>query len=276
MSDDPGLSRKQFVIAGASVAAAIASREAASAAPETVAVAKTAHQPAMKAAPPALAERPEAYAFFTPPEIAFVEAAVERLIPTDRHGAGGKAAGCAYYIDQQLFGRYGRGDTMYTHAPWAPALPTQGYQLKFTPADAYRLGIEATNALTKKTYGKTFDKLDGAHQDAVLTALQKGTATFSTVPATVFFGMLLGDTIQGFFADPMYGGNRDNVGWKTIGFPGVGAVYLETIDQVNKPYHVAPKGIADDLTPQMAMHGAQPVRHVPTRLAARELNKELS
>jgi hypothetical protein len=35
-------------------------------------------------------------------EVAFVEAAVERLFPTDAHGPGGKEAGVAYYIDQQL------------------------------------------------------------------------------------------------------------------------------------------------------------------------------
>ena len=32
--------------------------------------------------------------------------------------------------------------------------------------------------------------------------------------------MLLQNTVEGFLADPMYGGNRDFVGWKLIGFPG--------------------------------------------------------
>ena len=27
-------------------------------------------------------------------------------------------------------------------------------------------------------------------------------------------------TRQGFYADPIYGGNRDRVGWQVIGFPG--------------------------------------------------------
>jgi hypothetical protein len=68
-----------------------------------------------------------------------------------------------------------------------------------------------------------------------------------------FFGMLLGDTTQGFFADPMYGGNRDKIGWKTIGFPGVGAVYYAAIDKRNTPYVVAPVGIADEMKSQMAI-----------------------
>ena len=32
--------------------------------------------------------------------------------------------------------------------------------------------------------------------------------------------MLLNDTNEGMFADPIYGGNRDFAGWKLIGYPG--------------------------------------------------------
>jgi len=268
MSEKP-LSRKSFVLIGASAAAAAAAPNAADAAPLEVAAAPAksgAKAPPHHSPIHALGERPEAYLFFTEPEAVFIEAAVERLIPTDRHGAGGKEAGCAYYIDQQLAGSYGRGQTMYTHGPWGTALPTQGYQLRYTPAEVYRLGIAATNAYTNKTYKKVFNALDGAHQDAVLSALEKGTIGFSDPPAQVFFGMLLEDTVQGFFADPMYGGNRDKIGWKTIGFPGVGAVYVGLVEQHNKPYVVEPQGIA--------FHGETPVQHVQTRVAARSLAKD--
>ena len=27
-------------------------------------------------------------------------------------------------------------------------------------------------------------------------------------------------TRQGFYADPIYGGNKDRIGWQVIGFPG--------------------------------------------------------
>jgi gluconate 2-dehydrogenase gamma chain len=274
MSEEKPLSRKSFVILGTGAVAAIAAADVAAADPviETVA-ATTAHHAPAKAMPkkmmpsPALGSRPEAYAFLSTPESAFLEAAVERLIPTDAHGPGAKAAGVAYYIDQQLAGRYGRGDTMYTHGPWGAALPTQGYQLRLTPAEVYRLGIAATDKYTTGTYGKTFEKLDGAHQDAVLTALETAAVTFDDVPAKTFFGMLLGDTVQGFFADPMYGGNRDKIGWKTIGFPGVGAVYITTVDQHNKPYKVDPVGIADEMQHSMALLDGVPVEHVQTRVA---------
>ena len=35
-----------------------------------------------------------------------------------------------------------------------------------------------------------------------------------------FFPLLITHTRQGFYADPIYGGNRDRAGWKVIGFPG--------------------------------------------------------
>ena len=33
-----------------------------------------------------------------------------------------------------------------------------------------------------------------------------------------FFTLLLTFTLEGFFSDPVYGGNRDGVGWRFIGF----------------------------------------------------------
>jgi gluconate 2-dehydrogenase gamma chain len=56
---------------------------------------------------PSLTSNPEAYTFLTEPESAFVEAAVERLIPADELGPGGREAGVAFYIDQQLSGQFG-------------------------------------------------------------------------------------------------------------------------------------------------------------------------
>ena len=51
--------------------------------------------------------------------------------------------------------------------------------------------------------------------------------------------------MEGFFADPIYGGNRDKIGWQLVGFPGVAAVYSEFIDKHNVPYKAKPVSIAD-------------------------------
>ena len=125
-------------------------------------VAAEAAAPRHPAPAPPLGSEPEAYTFLTEPESAFVEAAVERLIPPDALGPGGREAGVAFYIDQQLSGQFGYAAKMYKQGPWMPdAPPTFGYQLPLTPQQVYRLGIAATNAYCRTRYGKTFDKLDG-------------------------------------------------------------------------------------------------------------------
>ena len=187
----------------------------------------------------------EAYLFFTAPESAFVEAAVARLIPADGLGPGAKEAGVAYYIDQQLNGEFGAAARTYMQGPYGEGLPTQGYQLALTPRDVYRLGIAAGDAACQKQYGKTFAELGAAQQDEFLSALEHGTVAFTEFPASTFFDMLLQNTSEGFFADPVYGGNRDKIGWKLIGFPGVAAAYISTITQYNKPYKAEPVSLLD-------------------------------
>ena len=44
---------------------------------------------------------------------------------------------------------------------------------------------------------------------------------------------------KGFFADPIYGGNRDMVAWKMIGFPGARYDYLDWVDRHNERLSVA-------------------------------------
>ncbi|HXP92748.1 MAG TPA: gluconate 2-dehydrogenase subunit 3 family protein [Candidatus Binatia bacterium] len=234
MSD--AVSRKDFVALVGTVAAA-----------EVLPAASEAATAPAKAPPlKPLGSEPEAYKYFTAPEAAFVEAAVERLIPTDELGPGAKQAGVAYFIDQQLGGQFGLAAKMYRQGPWAQGAPTQGYQLPLTPREVYRLAIAETNAYCKKQYGKTFDKLSPVQQDAVLQALDDAKLTYDSVPGKVFFEMLYANTNQGFFSDPMYGGNRNKIGWKLIGHPGVPVAYNAYIGKHNVPYKVAePVGIAD-------------------------------
>ena len=53
-----------------------------------------------------------------------------------------------------------------------------------------------------------------------MTGLDEEEVTFEGVSAKTFFDLILENTIEGFFADPIYGGNRDMVGWQYVGFPG--------------------------------------------------------
>ena len=191
------------------------------------------------------ATRMEAYSYLTEPEVAFVEAAVSRLIPADELGPGAKEAGVAYFIDQQLAGAWGAHARNYRQGPWPEGSPTQGYQSPLTPQEIYRAAIAETNRYCIAKYGKPFDALAAVQEEEVLTDLQSGKIVLELVPARLFFNVLWANTQEGFFADPMYGGNRDKIGWKLVGFPGVAAVYTEFVEKHNQPYRAVPVSIAD-------------------------------
>ena len=202
------------------------------------------HAPqAKRAAAPSPQAR--AYMFLTQPEAAFIDAAVARLIPKDELGPGAKEAGVTHFIDQQLFGGYGTMAKKYKQGPWPEGTPQQGYQSPLTPAEVYRAAIRDANSYCRKQYGKAFDALSIAQQDEVLKGLDEGKVELESVRAQFFFNMLLSNTVEGFFADPVYGGNRDKAGWKLVGFPGVAAVYTSFIDKHNVPYRAQPVSIAD-------------------------------
>jgi gluconate 2-dehydrogenase gamma chain len=174
------------------------------------------------ATPPTAAPTP-AYRFFNAEEAAFVEPAVDRLIPPDERWPGAREAGVPTYIDQQLAGAYGQGARLYAAGPWEPGTPSQGYQLPLNPSQLYRTALAA---IARELAGKPFGELPPEQQDAFLTRLEQSQVPME-FPSAQFFDTLLANTIEGFFADPMYGGNRDMVGWRMIGFPGAYAAYLE-------------------------------------------------
>ena len=187
-----------------------------------------------------------AYTFLTPPEAAFIEAAVDRFIPADDLTPTGTECGVATFIDRQLAGAWGSGDRLYMQGPWQKGTPTQGYQSPMTPAEFIRAGIVATNAYCRKILQREFDRLSMDQQIKLLQDLEQGRVALEGIPAQEFFNLLLAVTMQGFFADPVYGGNRDKVAWKMIGYPGVIAIYSEHIKTYrNKRYDVEPKSIVD-------------------------------
>ena len=197
------------------------------------------------APPRAQTPSPEAYAYFTKSEVEFVEAALDRLIPTDELGPGAKEAGVAVFIDRQLAGAFGTMAREYRLGPWPEGTPQQGYQSRLTPQEVYRAAIAETDERCLSLYGKRFAALPAAEQEEVLKGLAEGTLNLATVKASLFFELLWKNTQEGFFADPIYGGNRDKAGWRLVGFPGVAAVYTGHIEKHGVPYRVEPVSIAD-------------------------------
>lgn len=185
--------------------------------------------------------------FFNAEEWAFVNAAVARLIPADDGGPGGVEGGVPEFIDRQMEMPYGHGAYAYMTGPFVAGLdPTLGYQLPFTPRDLYRRGIAATNKDCRSRRGEAFQNLSAVEQDAVLREMEGGKVAGNDPPIAVFFGQLLENTREGFFADPMYGGNRGMVGWKLIGFPGARADFTDWIDQAGHRYPYGPVSISGE------------------------------
>lgn len=154
------------------------------------------------AAPPEVAL--PALMFFNEVEAATVDAVAARIIPGDVESPGAREAGVVVYVDGALAG-----------------YSTDLQQL-------YRRALRELDRLTRARFGRPFRALDEGEQDAVLRDLDRepsgpraGAEVVDEAHLLVrFFRVVREHTIEGMFCDPAYGGNRDAVGWKLIGFPG--------------------------------------------------------
>ena len=184
---------------------------------------------------------PGGYLFFTAREAAVVEAFAERLIPADELGPGAKQADVTTFIDRQLTGPYGGHDWLYMEGPISKnPLPSQGLQSELTPRQQYRSGIAALEAYCKATFNRGFVELNAGEQDKLIAGLEKGEVQLPNFSSKMLFTAIYTNTIEGFFADPIYGGNRDMVGWKLVGFPGVRYDFRDVIDRPNQAYSLPP------------------------------------
>jgi gluconate 2-dehydrogenase gamma chain len=182
--------------------------------------------------------------FLNESERRFLLAVVDRLIPPDERWPGAAEAGVVNYIDLQMSGAWGRGEMLYRHGPFRKGTPMQGYQLEYTPAELFRRSILAINA-NFSSQAKSFDQLPADEKDAYLSSLEKGDFDLDGVPSNTFFDFLLQHTVEGFFSDPIYGGNNNKIAWKMIGFPGAYADYYDLIDKHGVEFHREPLSIAD-------------------------------
>jgi len=193
----------------------------------------------------AAAKSPSRYAFFTAAEASFIEAAVARLIPDDAIGPGAIEAGVPAYIDEQLAGAWGAGERLYRSGPWQPGAPSQGYQLPFTPAELFRNALRALRDETRGS-GDEFERASAETQDNFLRDLQESDRDLNGVPAKIFFDTLLSMTIEGYFSDPVYGGNKGMAAWRMIGFPGAYAQYYHLVDRHGLAFQREPLSLGEN------------------------------
>lgn len=204
-----------------------------------------------------------AYGYLTQPEVQFIDAAVARLIPADELGPGAKEAGVSFFIDQQLVSTWGTHGRNYRIGPWLEGTPQQGFQSRMTPQEIYRAGIRQTNIHCARQFDRIFAFLAADRQDEILHDLESGKIELGSPPSKLFFDLLWRNTEEGFFSDPMYGGNRDKAGWKLIGFPGVASgAYVQEAKVLDKPYRAEPVGILDVLQSRIKVDAQGYPKHV--------------
>jgi len=209
--------------------------------------------PAGAAEPVAAASEVDAaaagYLSLGPDEAAFVEALVDVMCPADELTPRGVDCGLALFIDRQLAGGFGKGERLYLRGPIRPGRPEDGYQLPLTPEQFFKIGISAADASCRRLNGKRFTELSPQDADAFLAAIADGKITDERVSLSEWFNELVYPLFaQACFADPIYGGNRDKVFWKMIGYPGLPAVNgLNIVRYRGKPFPGArtPKSMAD-------------------------------
>ena len=141
-------------------------------------------------------------AFFNQEDAATIAAFTERLMPGAAGKPGAREAGVLRYIDLALAGAY--ADLQ----------------------DFYRRSLAQLDAYCRKTYQESFRRLDAARQDEVITALERDQVTGFTWPSGLeFFNIIRTHTMEGLFADPIYGGNQNFAGWRLVGFPGAQSIF---------------------------------------------------
>lgn len=155
-------------------------------------------------------------AFFNRADVQTVAALAERIMPGAPNKPGATDAAVINYIDRALAGAYSD-------------------QQEF-----YRQGLSQLDAYCNATYKKSFVDLSGAQQDEVIGALETGKATgFDWPRAQAFFETLRTHTMEGMFADPVYGGNKNYAGWRLVGFPGAQEIFtpedMASSDRFTRP-----------------------------------------
>ncbi len=173
-----------------------------------------------KETPPPTPADPTKRLYLTKQEYAQITAIFDRLIPADELTVSASDAGCVVFIDNQLAGSYGKASWRYNVGPFENGTTSQGNQQPYTPAQIYRIGLAEIEKDCQSQFSKSFSELTNDQQDKYLEQMEADQINYPTLSSKELFSQFLSNVQEGFLADPIYGGNRNMIGWKMIGFPG--------------------------------------------------------
>jgi gluconate 2-dehydrogenase gamma chain len=182
--------------------------------------------------------------FFNAHQRATIEAAMARIIPTDDQ-PGAREAGTIEFLDRYLSGLefiYAKPDGSGFEKLEGKRAEAWEQRIEILRAK-YIEGVRELDSRSQAQFGVEFVLLTSGQQDHILTGMERPSlqieALVEPAPAGArselvepalqqtsaeieldFFPLLALHTRQGFYADPIYGGNKNRAGWKLIGFEG--------------------------------------------------------
>lgn len=163
-----------------------------------------------------------------------LRAAVERIYPEDDNGPGAVALGVPYFIDKQLAGSWGTNAKEYMHSPFRPNNDPESVPRYETPLNRGQIiieGLRKINAVSNEKFGDKFNSIEAQQQDEILQAFDNGEVELVGVSSQDFFALLRKMTIEGVFADPLYGGNKNMDGWRMVDYPGPRPGFIDIIEE---------------------------------------------
>ncbi len=174
----------------------------------------------------------EALLFFTRGEdFEVLAAATEVIFPEDESGPGAIGLGAAFYIDKQLASPWGQNVDDYRRGPFKDG------KMPLLRRDIFLQGVRKLNEVSKNTYEQAFHQLKEEDQIVILQDFENGKIEMEHVSSAEFFALLKQTTIEGCFCDPLYGGNKNLMGWKMKEFPGAYMAHIDVVESkefVNK------------------------------------------
>jgi hypothetical protein len=154
------------------------------------------------------------------------------VIPPDDEGApGATAAGAADYIDGLLGAFLVDPPRIWAGGPFSGRHGGDAGFEDFVPLApmeelAWRTRIEGSQGMAEREFNGPVEGL----QERYRRGLDRLGHDFATLPVDVQDDLLAADpdfarllyvhACEGLYGDPVYGGNRGGIGWRSIGFPG--------------------------------------------------------
>lgn len=150
--------------------------------------------------------------------------ATELIFPEDNAGPGAIELGVPYFIDRQLATTWAINSMDYMNAPF------QEGEVPLNRQKIFVAGLRKLSELSNEE-DKTFAELSKDEQISLLTKFEKDEIELDYISSSVFFNLLRQSTIEGVYADPLYGGNKNMAGWKMKEYPGAQMSYRDMLEE---------------------------------------------